>query len=485
MLRNDALNRRIANIRPDPDPEHEDKYIRTDFYYTPSWQIAQVRENDNLASKDTVATALKHEYIWDVRYIDAPLCRDENKNADNDCTDAEDDVLYYATDANFNVTAVVDTSGAVVERYAYDPYGQVTILNGADGADPDVDGETVFEWDPDADGVSDVDNRTLYAGYHLDTETGLYHVRYRYYHPTLGRWLSRDPIGYADGMSLYEYASSSPQGVVDPFGTDQVELHGTVRVCWKNGEVCLFEISKMSLWYQPEMPYIGINYPWQELGPVQWTEFPAGGESTETMALVNIGGHLVPAGSVTEKADYEGGTRGWTDKEWGEWAKGESENLKRTGETLQAQSDRMQADSMLRQKLSQEKIPREPTQQEIDAVLIAMRWRRRKGFDEMAGMVKGHLYSLPLSYAAQGAGALLGSGSMGAGAAMAAGELAYETISLTSEGIKNFTGAKDLTPEGVEKSLKKKWGAGELSSEKTKDGIDCKTYSMKKELIAT
>jgi hypothetical protein len=38
------------------------------------------------------------------------------------------------------------------------------------------------------------------------------------YHPTLGRWLQRDPIGYADGMSLYEYVRSSPCGWRDPSG---------------------------------------------------------------------------------------------------------------------------------------------------------------------------------------------------------------------------------------------------------------------------
>jgi len=30
------------------------------------------------------------------------------------------------------------------------------------------------------------------------------------YHPTLGRWVQRDPGGYADGMGLYEYARTSP-----------------------------------------------------------------------------------------------------------------------------------------------------------------------------------------------------------------------------------------------------------------------------------
>ncbi len=37
---------------------------------------------------------------------------------------------------------------------------------------------------------------------------------------TTGRWLTRDPIGYADGMNLYEYVVSNPLDIVDPFGLD-------------------------------------------------------------------------------------------------------------------------------------------------------------------------------------------------------------------------------------------------------------------------
>ena len=38
------------------------------------------------------------------------------------------------------------------------------------------------------------------------------------YSPTLGRWTSADPTGYADGLSLYEYLRSSPISGVDPSG---------------------------------------------------------------------------------------------------------------------------------------------------------------------------------------------------------------------------------------------------------------------------
>jgi hypothetical protein len=64
-----------------------------------------------------------------------------------------------------NTTALVNASGSVVERYLYDPYGKVKVLN------PD--------WSDDENGESDFGNEVLYAGYRLYSETGLYHVRRR------------------------------------------------------------------------------------------------------------------------------------------------------------------------------------------------------------------------------------------------------------------------------------------------------------------
>jgi len=62
------------------------------------------------------------------------------------------------------------------------------------------------------------DNSILFAGYYRDEETGLYHVRNRTYHPALGRWMQRDPAGYQDGMSLYEYVKSRAGSQRDPQG---------------------------------------------------------------------------------------------------------------------------------------------------------------------------------------------------------------------------------------------------------------------------
>jgi len=43
-----------------------------------------------------------------------------------------------------------------------------------------------------------------------DWETGLYYYGYRYYNPSTGRWLSRDPIEEAGGMNLYGFVGNSP-----------------------------------------------------------------------------------------------------------------------------------------------------------------------------------------------------------------------------------------------------------------------------------
>ncbi len=56
------------------------------------------------------------------------------------------------------------------------------------------------------------------------------HVGFRWYSPSTGRFLQRDPIGYAGGMNLYEYVGSSAVGYFDPLGLqeDPPGYHGPV-----------------------------------------------------------------------------------------------------------------------------------------------------------------------------------------------------------------------------------------------------------------
>ncbi len=59
-----------------------------------------------------------------------------------------------------------------------------------------------------------------------DEETGLVLFGGRYYHPDLGRWANRDPIGISGGINLYAYGRNRPTGVIDPWGTETEEGDG-------------------------------------------------------------------------------------------------------------------------------------------------------------------------------------------------------------------------------------------------------------------
>ena len=67
---------------------------------------------------------------------------------------------------------------------------------------------------------SNFDWEFRYTGRREDLETGLLYFRARYCHARLGRFISRDPLGYVDGMSLYR-SYFVPNGV-DPSGLDTV-----------------------------------------------------------------------------------------------------------------------------------------------------------------------------------------------------------------------------------------------------------------------
>ena len=105
--------------------------------------------------------------------------------------------------------AVTDENGDLVERITYSAYGA-----------------TSFWWNPDWTGtgyqgyagLSKVGLPYSYTGQRLDGETGLYYYKNRTYDPKLGRFLSRDRLGYADGMSLYQYGASNPAERGDPLG---------------------------------------------------------------------------------------------------------------------------------------------------------------------------------------------------------------------------------------------------------------------------
>ncbi len=60
-------------------------------------------------------------------------------------------------------------------------------------------------------------NPLRFQGQYHDHETGLHYNRHRYYDPGVGRFISKDPIGYAGGLNLHQYAPN-PVDWIDPLG---------------------------------------------------------------------------------------------------------------------------------------------------------------------------------------------------------------------------------------------------------------------------
>jgi len=56
-----------------------------------------------------------------------------------------------------------------------------------------------------------------WSGQYDDHEIGLYYNRFRYYDPTLGQYISQDPIQLEGGLAFYSYVYD-PAGWIDPTG---------------------------------------------------------------------------------------------------------------------------------------------------------------------------------------------------------------------------------------------------------------------------
>jgi RHS repeat-associated protein len=164
--------------------------VTDDIYYNEANQEIEVRRAGS-------ATACE-QYIWDLRYIDTALVR--FRSPTNNGTLSE--TIVPLADANHNVTALVNTSGTVLERYRYCPYGK-RIITDAAGT---VITASAYDW------------RIGFTGRRYDVETGLAFYRNRYYHATLGNFISRDPLGYVDGMNFYQYVRGNPWSLLDALG---------------------------------------------------------------------------------------------------------------------------------------------------------------------------------------------------------------------------------------------------------------------------
>jgi RHS repeat-associated protein len=114
----------------------------------------------------------------------------------------EREVHYYHYDGQGNTIAMTDSRGRVANNYAYDEFGKLLVKE------------------------ERVPNPFRFVGQYgvMDERNGLLYMRARYYDPEVGRFISKDPIGFAGGdVNLYGYVGSNPVNWVDPFGLDPID----------------------------------------------------------------------------------------------------------------------------------------------------------------------------------------------------------------------------------------------------------------------
>ena len=116
-----------------------------------------------------------------------------------DSSGAETNVRYYHSDQAGSTLALTDSAGEVTGRAEYTPYGVISHTSGV------MDTPYLFNG---AYGVQ------------TDFQTGLIHMRARYYHPWLGRFISEDPIQFEGGNNWYAFANGDPIRMFDPMGLD-------------------------------------------------------------------------------------------------------------------------------------------------------------------------------------------------------------------------------------------------------------------------
>ncbi|MHB8068859.1 MAG: RHS repeat-associated core domain-containing protein [Desulfobaccales bacterium] len=106
----------------------------------------------------------------------------------------------YMYDGKGNVTGLLDPNGNVAASYQYDPFG---IPRGP---------------------ANTLSQPFQFSTKQYDDKTGLSYYGYRFYVPSPGRWLTRDPLGEAGGINLYGFVGNNPMNFMDPMGLEVVPV---------------------------------------------------------------------------------------------------------------------------------------------------------------------------------------------------------------------------------------------------------------------
>lgn len=121
---------------------------------------------------------------------------------------------FVAHDGNGNVIALIQEnggSGTILANYEYGPFGEVIRATGP-----------MAKLNP-----------FRFSTKYDDDETDFLYYGYRFYNPSTGRWLNRDPIEELGGINLYNFCGNAPSGKTDDFGLSGELVGCPACVCKK------------------------------------------------------------------------------------------------------------------------------------------------------------------------------------------------------------------------------------------------------------
>jgi RHS repeat-associated protein len=149
---------------------------------SPSGATIYLYDGANIVAEVGASGAVTASYTQGAG-VDEPLAMQRGGN-----------VYYYNADGLGSVTSLTNNVGQTISTYLYHAFGSTTATEG------------IF-------------NPYRYTAREQDIETGLYYYRARYYDPTIGRFISQDPIGFlGSGTNFYAYVRSDPINLTDPLG---------------------------------------------------------------------------------------------------------------------------------------------------------------------------------------------------------------------------------------------------------------------------
>ena len=196
----DAFNQLIfREMDPDGATGSED-HLKTSFIYDNGQVVLQF---DKTGSGDADDADLSHRYLWGPG-VDQ-LLADEQVSS----LESAGEVLWAIADNQGSIKDVIDSNGDLRVHRVFDTFGNVV-----DETHYDTSGDPVIGGDPEF-----VDEVFAYTGRYFDENTGLQNNLNRWYDPSVGRWMSEDPIGFEAGdANLYRYVGNSPTNWIDPGG---------------------------------------------------------------------------------------------------------------------------------------------------------------------------------------------------------------------------------------------------------------------------